>query len=403
MWAGQFLSIAGDQLARVALTVLVYDRTRSPLWTAVTYAATYLPWLAGGLVLSPLADRFPRRAVLVTCDLIRCALTALIAVPGVPLPAAVALVFAGTFLEAPFVAARSATYADILRPDQDAGRYQLGIAMAMGSLDVATVAGFAAGGVLVAVIGARPAIAADAVTFAVSAACIWFGVRARPAARTEPRRGGAIRMVAGDRTLRVMAVFGALAAFTMIPQALAVPYAARLGGGPAAAGILFAAAPAGAAAGLPLLTRLVPAPRRDRWMAPLAAASALVLAVCLIRPGLVVSAGIFAVSGALTVYQVTANTRFVRAVPPGRRGEAFGVASALIWTSQGVAFLLAGAAATVMPAYAVIALAGVAGAGAAVLLGSRAREPRTSSPSPDGTAPARKEETREPIRQSEAG
>ena len=56
-----------------------------------------------------------------------------------------------------------------------------------------------------------------------------------------------------------------------------------------------------------------------------------------------------------------------------------------------------------MPAYAVIALAGVAGAGAAVLLGSRAREPGTSSPSPDGTAPARKEETREPIRQSEAG
>src|SRR5438093_618484 len=31
LWLAQILSVLGDQLARVALTVLVYDRTRSPL------------------------------------------------------------------------------------------------------------------------------------------------------------------------------------------------------------------------------------------------------------------------------------------------------------------------------------------------------------------------------------
>jgi hypothetical protein len=34
LWAAQILSVAGDQLARVALTLLVYDRTRSALLAA---------------------------------------------------------------------------------------------------------------------------------------------------------------------------------------------------------------------------------------------------------------------------------------------------------------------------------------------------------------------------------
>jgi hypothetical protein len=37
LWLAQMLSVAGDQLARVALTVLVYDRTRSALLAAVTF------------------------------------------------------------------------------------------------------------------------------------------------------------------------------------------------------------------------------------------------------------------------------------------------------------------------------------------------------------------------------
>src|SRR5207249_4540325 len=40
LWLSQFLSVIGDQLARVALTVLVYDRTRSALLAAVTFVAS---------------------------------------------------------------------------------------------------------------------------------------------------------------------------------------------------------------------------------------------------------------------------------------------------------------------------------------------------------------------------
>src|SRR5215469_10177351 len=74
LWAAQMLSVAGDQLARVALTVLVYDRTRSAFLAAVTFVMGVMPIFLGGAVLSGLADRLPRRAVMIVCDLGRAAL-----------------------------------------------------------------------------------------------------------------------------------------------------------------------------------------------------------------------------------------------------------------------------------------------------------------------------------------
>ena len=65
------LSTAGDELARVALTVLVYQRTASPLLSALTFAIGHLPWLLGGPVLSTLADRLPRHRVLIATDTAR--------------------------------------------------------------------------------------------------------------------------------------------------------------------------------------------------------------------------------------------------------------------------------------------------------------------------------------------
>ena len=55
---GRAVSVAGDQLARVALTVLVYGRTGSAAWAAATYALTFLPALLGGVLLGGLADRY---------------------------------------------------------------------------------------------------------------------------------------------------------------------------------------------------------------------------------------------------------------------------------------------------------------------------------------------------------
>ncbi len=40
LWTAQVLSVAGDQLARVALTLLVFERTGSALLAAITFAVS---------------------------------------------------------------------------------------------------------------------------------------------------------------------------------------------------------------------------------------------------------------------------------------------------------------------------------------------------------------------------
>jgi hypothetical protein len=71
LWLSYVLSAGGDRVALVALTLLVYDRSKSPLLAAITFAAGFVPYLFGGMFLSGLADRLPRRSVMVTCDLVR--------------------------------------------------------------------------------------------------------------------------------------------------------------------------------------------------------------------------------------------------------------------------------------------------------------------------------------------
>ena len=84
LWLAQLLSVIGDQLARVALTVLVYDRTHSALLAAITFVVSIVPTFIGGVTLAWLADRYPRRGVMIACDLARCALVLVMAIPGVP-------------------------------------------------------------------------------------------------------------------------------------------------------------------------------------------------------------------------------------------------------------------------------------------------------------------------------
>jgi hypothetical protein len=71
------LSYAGDQL-QVAIAILVYREAHSAFLTALTY----LPPIAGGPLPSGLADLFPRRRVVIACDLLRIGTVGLMAIPA---------------------------------------------------------------------------------------------------------------------------------------------------------------------------------------------------------------------------------------------------------------------------------------------------------------------------------
>src|SRR6266704_4274286 len=177
LWGAQLLSVIGDQLARVALTVLVYDRTRSALLAAITFVASIVPTFVGGVMLAWLADRYPRRGVMIVCDQARCALVLVMAIPGMPLAGMVALLFLVTLVGAPFTSARAAIYPDVLAGD----RYVLGVAVTITTYQFAQVIGFAAGGAIVGFFGIRLSLIIDAVTYAVSALIIQAWIRSRPA------------------------------------------------------------------------------------------------------------------------------------------------------------------------------------------------------------------------------
>ena len=125
LWFSQILSAGGDRLALVALALLIYDRTRSPLLAAIAYAAGTLPYLIGALFLAGMADRFPRREVMVTCDVVRAALVAAMLVPRMPLDVLIALLYTVTAFQPPFDAARSAILRDMVQGE----RYALAAAI----------------------------------------------------------------------------------------------------------------------------------------------------------------------------------------------------------------------------------------------------------------------------------
>lgn len=403
LWISYVLSAGGDRLALVALTLLVYDRSRSPLLAAVTFAAGFVPYLFGGMFLSGLADRLPRRPVMVACDLARFLLVAAMLARGVPLAAMVVLLYAVTLLQPPFDASRSAIVRDVM----DAGRYPLAVAVMGSTSRTVIVAGSAAGGLVVALFGARPALGADAATFIASALLIQFGLRARPA--TAPGEGGrsplgqladGFRLVFGDPALRMLVGLAWLAAFYEVPEGLAAPYAGRLGGGAVAAGLLLATSQLGAAISTPVFTKKIGPLTRLRWMGPMAVLTCGILAVTILRPDLIASMALFALSNSFATYQIAANTAFVERVPNEQRGQAFGLANAGLVVGQGLAFAVAGAAAEVLPPSTVVALSG--GIGAVIACGLafrwRGRSPAVGrhtarhlgrEPSISGEAPVR--------------
>jgi MFS family permease len=388
LWSAQLLSMIGDQLARVALTVLVYDRTRSALLAAVTFAASMVPMFVGGLTLSGLADRLPRRQVMIGADLACAALVVLMAVPGIPLAVLIVLLAVVTMIGALFLAARSALYPDILPGDH----YVVGNAVTMTTVHFAQVAGFAAGGAAVVFLGTRVSLVADAATFAASALITRVWVRARPvespahatAPPTAPAAAGrrvrpslaagtwaGLRLVSGNPALRTPMLFGWLCAFYNLPEGVATPLASALRGGGLAVGLLLAAPALGSAAGAIGFSRFVDPARRAQWMGPLAVAACAALILFAARPGLPGALLILALSGLFGCYQLAANAAFVQATPPAQRSQAFGIAQGGISLGQGISFVLAGAAAEHFGPVPVIAVAGLAGALCALALALR--------------------------------
>lgn len=349
LWTAYAQSVLGDQLARVALALLVFERTDSPGWTAATYALTTLPALLSGVLLSGLADRFPRRTVMISCDLVRAALVGLMALPGTPLPLLAGLLVLAQLAEAPFGAAQGALLPTVLGER----RYERGQRVMLITHQAGQLVGFAGGGVLVALLGSHLSLGVNAVTFLLSAVLIRIGVKSRPVtgdaertARLGSQVGNAAALIWSDRRLRALVGLGWLAGFVVLPEGLAAPFADEAGGGAAAVGILLAAHPAGMVLGATLLGRAeVGDEWRRRLLGPLAIGANLPLLLYWLGPGIGAAVLMLMVSGVCSAYQITAGATFVLLTPAGQRGQALGLARSGLIAMQGIGVAAGGLAA----------------------------------------------------------
>ncbi|MEU2716952.1 MFS transporter [Streptomyces sp. NPDC007205] len=360
VFAAHVLSMLGVIVSEIALSVLVYDLTRSPLLSALTFALGFLPYAVGGALLAPVADRLPARRVLVVCDLVCAGCVALMTAPGAGMGLLLALRCAMAVVSPVFSGTRMATLADVLG---DGDLFVLGRSLLRIVAQSALLVGYGLGGLLLTAVSPRHALLITVGTFLASAVLLRCGTRHRPARthRSTDTPPGPRRLFADRRVRVLLLLFWMPAAFSVVPEALAAPYADELGSGSAGLGLLMCALPVGTVAGeLFAGARLGPV-ARERVALPLLCLTLLPYPGFALRPGLTASLLLLLLSGAGSAYTLGLDQWFVRAVPQELRGRAMTVLSAGLMTVQGVGMALAGVAAQLAGVRTAVAGAGVAG------------------------------------------
>jgi len=365
LWAAEALSQLGDQLARVALMVLVYTRTNSAALAALTFALSFTPSFLGSALLSGIGDRFPRREVMIVCDLISTGLVLVMAVHGMPLWIVCVAMAGVSLVGGPFKSARLALLPEVLHGEA----YVAGLAVRSMTIQSAQLFGLAAGGAILGLISPYLALTIDAGTFLVSAVLVRFGVPYRPAASepgsrrsfwTSSIRGA--RQIAGIPGLRSLFVLGLLAGLYIAPEGLAAPWAHELGAPTWTVGLILAAPAGGMVAGAWLFTRFVGPARRPAVTAPLAALSGVVLAFCALRPGLWAVLVMLVLSGIFGAYHVQVGASFGTMTQADGRAQVMGLLNSGVLTIQGIGALGAGLLAEAISVAGTVGIAGAVGA-----------------------------------------
>jgi predicted MFS family arabinose efflux permease len=232
---GQFASNVGDAFYAVALPWYVLAVHGGPLLLGTVLAAYGIPRTALIAVGGQASDRWRPWTVMMGSDAVRVLAMAALAVATALGPArAVILVPIAVVLgagEGMFLPGSFSIVPELL-PDED---LQAGNALVLAGTQVATLAGPAIGGVIVAAFGSSPAFALDAASFAISAVTL-AGVRAgRRSATTVPATPAAPAPVeaapAGAEPKGGPTVAGLLRSERILQVVLLVVVAANLGSG----------------------------------------------------------------------------------------------------------------------------------------------------------------------------
>jgi MFS family permease len=193
-FAGQIVSLSGNWMQTVAEIWLVLSLTGSGVAVGLTTALQFLPMLLFGAWGGLLADRLPKRRLLMATQ-------AVMALPALALFAlsssgvvTVSMVYALVFARGAVNAVDNPTRQSFVIEMVGAGRIVNAVSLNSVLVHAARIIGPALAGILIATVGVEPCFAINAATFGAMIAALWRmepeALRAAPQVSREP---GAVR------------------------------------------------------------------------------------------------------------------------------------------------------------------------------------------------------------------
>jgi MFS family permease len=338
------LQTAGRTVSGLALGILVYSTTGSPLLSALSLFGSHFAQAIGAVTLLSVSDRVPPRAAMTAMGLFFGLGSLVMALPTMPVWGIFCVIGAQGLVGSVAGGVRWGLLGDIV----PGPGYVLGRSVMSMSLGTMQIGGYALGGVLLAMASPRQVLLLGAALYLVAAVAARLGLARRsPRALGRPSVGQTWRVnvelwsvPARRYTYLAMWVPNGLVVGC---QALFIPYA------PGSAGVLFVFSAAGMLAGDAIAGRFLPARWRSRVIIPmkvLLAVPYLFFAVHLPLPvaAVAVAAASVGFSAGLLLQE-----RLIASTPDYLRGQALGLHSAGLLTMQAVAASIAGALAQWVP------------------------------------------------------
>jgi MFS family permease len=376
VYTASAVSWLGDYMARAAVTALVFTTTGSVVLSVAAFAVGYLPGLTCGPFLAAMAERYTNRAVMVTCDLSRAGLIALVAIPHLPVGAVLVLLFLTTLLNAPFDASRSALMPRILSGDH----YVVAVSLQNTTNTFAQLSGYVTGGAL-APLYPHAAILVDAGSFVASALLIRNGTQRRDRLAPTGRQSLLRETAAGFKMVLTQPVLRAIAAvvmgawtFAVVPEGLAAAWAGLLAHHPSDRGfdqaLIMMSVPVGSIIGGVVVARWIPPRSRTRLIRPLSVLAPLALVPAMLNLSAVGVAILGCISGFAAGGLVPpANALFVQALPNTFRARGFGVMQFGFQLVQAAALFITGGLSDRLDLTKVVGWWSVAGVGVLLAVG----------------------------------
>ncbi|MFD8538087.1 MFS transporter [Streptomyces rubrogriseus] len=329
-------NIAAQTVSGLALGTLVFRATESPLLSAVSMFGPALAQVLGATFFLSGADRLPPRATLAGLSLSFAAATAALALPGLPVWAMLLIVLVEGLIASLGGGVRWGLLTEILAKDG----YLTGRSLFNMMSGLMQIAGYATGGVLVALLSPRLCLLLAAGLYGTSAALALRLTRRPPRISGRPSvratwRANSLLWSARPRRHVYLALW--------VPNGLVVGCESLfVSYDPRAAGTLFACGALGMLAGDLTVGRLLPARLRPRLGIPLLALLAAPYLVLFLRPPLPLTAVLVGLASVGFGASLVQQERLVALTPDELSGHALGLHSAGMLTMQGLAAVLAG-------------------------------------------------------------